>query len=279
MSGLIAIFAHEFMLYALIAGLITGITAPLTGVFLVARRSSFLAETLAHVSLAGVAVGYLTNTQPIGAAIVVAVLTALLVEYLRAQRRVLGEAGLSMVLSGGLALAAVLLSAARGLNVNLGSILFGSITTVTQDDLFIIGSLGLFTVVLVSVLWKELLSLAIDEELAEAAGIRALLVNRLFVSLCAVTVALSMRIVGILLIGALMIIPVIAATQWDLSFRRTTVLAVVFSLASVLGGLLLSYKAGLSSGGTIVLVAIAFFLISAFLRPIVHRRLSATAKR
>ncbi len=271
MEGLLLIFGHEFMIYALIAGIITGITAPLTGVFLVARRSSFLAETLAHVSLAGVAIGYLTSTQPIGAAIVVAVLTALLVEYLRAQQKVLGEAGLAMVLSGGLALAAVLLSAARGLNVNLGSILFGSITTVSREDLTIIGALGLVTVLLITVLWKELLSIAIDEELAEAGGIRTLLVNHLFVSLCAVTVALSMRIVGILLIGALMIIPSIAAMQWDMSFRRTTALALLFSLASVFGGLLLSYKAGISSGGTIVLVAIGFFLISAFSRPLLRR--------
>ncbi len=271
MASLLSIFSHEFMVFALVAGIITGVTAPLTGVFLVARRSSFLAETLAHVSLAGVAVGYLTSTQPIGAAIVVAVLTALLVEYLRAQQKVLGEAGLAMVLSGGLALAAVLLSAARGLNVNLSSILFGSITTVSGDDLRIIGSLGLVTVALVGMLWKELLAIAIDEELAEAGGVRTLLVNRLFVSLCAVTVALSMRIVGILLIGALMIIPSIAAMQWDLSFRRTTVLAVAFSLVSVFGGLLLSYKAGISSGGTIVLVAIAFFLLSAFLRPLLLR--------
>ncbi len=260
------------MILALAAGLIAGVTAPLTGVFLVARRSSFLADTLAHVSLAGVAIGYLTQTQPIGTAIVTAVIVALAVEELRARRKVLGEAGLSMVLSGGLALAAVLLSAARGLNVNLSSVLFGSITTVTPDDLKIMGALGLVTVGLIVILWKELLSLAVDEELAIASGVPARLVNRIFVTLCAVTVALSMRIIGILLIGALMVIPAVAAMQWDQSFRRTTALALVFSLLSVFIGLVLSYQADVSSGGTIVLVAIGFFIVSACIRPLRERR-------
>ncbi len=112
------------------------------------------------------------------------------------------------------------------------------------------------------------MSLAVDEELAVASGVRAFLVNTLFVSLCAVTVSLSMRIVGILLIGALMVIPAISAMQWDLSFRRTTLLAILFSLFSVLTGLTISYYASLSSGGTIVLVAIAIFIISLLIRPL-----------
>ena len=257
-----SIFQYEFMMLAFAAGIITAIMAPTIGIFLVARRYSFMADTLAHVSLAGIAIGYLTDTQPILMAALVSVITALWVEQLRHKRRVIGESALSMFLSGGLALAAVLLSASNGLNVNLHSVLFGSITTVNHADILIIGGLGCLVLFSTIFFWKELTCIAFDEELAETGGIPTRMINTIFVILTAITVSVSMRIVGILLIGALMVIPVNAAIQYERNFRTTIFIAIFLSLSSVILGLFISYYLGFSSGGTIVLIAMAFFCMS-----------------
>ncbi len=259
---LLTIFHYDFMIRAFTAGIITAVIAPMIGVFLVTRRYSFMADTLAHVSLAGVAVGYLTGLQPIITAMIASALTALSVEHLRHNRKVLGESALALFLSGGLALAAVLLSAAQGLNVNLSSVLFGSIATVNRSDLLIISLLGALVIFIVIFLYRELAAISFDEELAATSGLPVQVINRIFVVLAAVTVSLSMRIVGVLLIGALMVIPVIAAMQFERSFRRTMVIAVGISLFSTVTGLYASYYLGYASGGTIVLIAIAIFLLS-----------------
>jgi zinc transport system permease protein len=218
---LLSIFHYDFMLRAFVAGIITALIAPMIGMFLVTRRYAFMADTLAHVSLAGVAVGYLTGTQPIIMALVASVLTSLSVEKLRSSGRAIGDSALVLFLSGGLAIAAVLLSASRGINVNIASVLFGSIATVNQSDLIIIGSIGCVVLALTTLLYRQLVAISFDEELSATSGLPTQRLNVAFVVLAAMTVSLSIRIVGILLIGALMIIPVIAAMQFEKSFKGT----------------------------------------------------------
>jgi len=261
MHFLLEPFAYDFMLRAFAAGILTAIIAPMIGIFLVTRRYSFMADTLAHVSLAGIAVGTLTGIHPIFAALGASAIAALAVEQLRSAKRVLGESALALFLSGGLALASVLLSLAKGNNVNLGSLLFGSITTVSVTDVTYVFALGVVVLVVILILYRQLFSISFDEELSLASGLNVGTINRILVLLAAVTVSLTMRIVGVLLVGALMIIPVVAAMQWKLSFLRTLLLAIAISLFSVVTGLLLSFYAGTASGGTIVLVAIACFLV------------------
>lgn len=270
--ALLSIFQYDFMIRAFTAGIITAVIAPTIGIFLVTRRYSFMADTLAHVSLAGVAIGYLTGLQPIMTAMVASALTALSVEHLRSKQKILGESALALFLSGGLALAAVLLSAAQGLNINLSNVLFGSIATVNSTDITIIAILGAFVLFTIILLYKELVSISFDEELAATGGVSVALINRIFVVLAAITVSLSMRIVGILLIGALMVIPVIGAMQYEKGFRTTLFLSVGISVFSMLSGLYLSYYLGYSSGGTIVLIAIAIFLLSTLLKKIRNTR-------
>lgn len=254
--------AHDFMMRAVIAGVVTAVIAPTIGIFLVTRRYSFLADTLAHVSLAGVAVGFLTGLHPVLTAMVASVAAALAADHLRMSRRLLGESALALFLSGGLALAAVLLSLARGSGVGITGILFGSITTVSMDDVLLITILGCVVLLTIVALWKSLFLVSVDEELAASGGVAVRTVNRILVILAAVTVSLSLRIVGVLLVGALMIIPVLAAMQLRYGFLQTYVLSLAISVLSVIGGLYVSYEAGTASGGTIVLIAIGFFLLT-----------------
>jgi len=260
---MLEIFQYSFMIRAFIAGTVIGIIAPLIGSFLVTRGYALMADSLSHIALAGIAIGLLAGIYPIYTAILVSVISAVIIEYLRTRRRISGDIALAMFLYGGLATAIILISLARGFNVGLFSYLFGSITTVRSVDLWVIGSLGLATIVVVYFLYDELLYISFNEEAARVSGIPVNALNTVLVVLTAITVSLSMRIVGLLLIGALMVIPVVAAMQVAKSFITTLLYSVAFGLVSVILGLFVSYYLNLAAGGTIVAISLGLFGISA----------------
>ncbi len=260
------IFSYTFMIRAFIAGLIMAVIAPLIGHFLVMRRFSLIADTLSHVALAGVAIGLITGTQPFVTTLVLTVVAAVAIEKLRSSNRLSGETVLAMFLPGGLALSVVLFSLANGLNANLFSYLFGSITTVRSEELWLMLGLGIVTLGTVVVLYKPLLYAAFDEESAQVSGVRVKRVNTILLVLTAVTVSMAMRVVGVLLIGALMTIPVVTAMQVGKSFLQSIVLSIIFALGAVIGGLFLAYYWNLPAGGTIVLLSLAIFVVTALLR-------------
>lgn len=259
---MIEIFQYDFMVRAFEAGIAVGVVAPLIGMFLVVRRYSLLSDTIAHVSLAGVAMGLLFQFNPIFSAILFSIGASLGIEWLRHSRKIFSESILAIFLSGSLALAVVILSLAKGFNANLFSYLFGSISTVSPSDVLIIFTLAVVVFGSIVLFYKEFFSVSFDEEIAQVSGLPVRRLNFILVTLAAVTVALSIRIVGVLLIGALMVIPVVAAIQYGKSFRTTLFLSVAISLFSVIGGLFSSYYLNIATGGTIVLIALIVFLIS-----------------
>jgi len=199
-------------------------------------------------------------------AIILSVLSAFGIDRLRGVKNMFGESSLAFFLWGGLAGAVVLISLADGFNVNLFEYLFGSITTVSRGDLYLVVILGVAILLLISACYKEFFFVSFDEELAEVSGVNTRGLNLTLLIMAAVTVSLSMRIVGVLLIGALMVIPVMTAMQFRRSFRQTLLLSVFISILSVIAGLLLSYYFDLASGGTIVLTALTIFLFSLFIK-------------
>lgn len=259
---MLEIFQYDFMIRAFVAGLVLSLLAPMIGIFLVVRRYSYMADTLAHVSLVGVAIGVLTGINPIITASGVAIVASLGIEKLRENKRLFGESILALFLSGSLALAVVLMSFAKGFQGDLLSYLFGSITTVNLFDTIIIILLGVLVALFILIFYKKLFLVTLHEDLAFAEGIPTKALNTFIIIAGAITVSLAMRIVGTLLIGALMVIPVVTALQWRVSFKKTLLLALLFSFLSTFSGLFLSFYLNLSSGGTIVLVALAFFLFS-----------------
>lgn len=259
---MLEIFQHDFMIRAFAAGTITGIIAPLIGTFLVVRRLSLMAETLAHVSLLGIAIGLFANVQPVITATATAVVASIGVEKIRTSKKVFGESALALFFSGSLAFASILISLANGFNRSLFSYLFGSIATVSQLDLFLIAGLALVIGATLFFTYKELFLVSFDDELAQVNGLNARLVNLILIILAAITVSLSIRIVGILLIGALMVIPVITAIQLAKSFKQVLIYSVGVSLLSVISGLFISYYWDLASGGTIVTIALILFFFS-----------------
>jgi len=173
-----------------------------------------------------------------------------------------GDSILALFLSGSLAIAVVLISVSRGFTVNLFSFLFGSIATVSVSDLYFIVALGLISVLTILGFYKELFLVSLDDEIAKANGIHTDVFNGIIVVLAALSVSLAIKIVGALLIGALMVIPVIAALQWRRGFLQTMLMALAISLTSVISGLIVSYFFGWASGGTIVIITISIFLCS-----------------
>ena len=253
-------FEFEFMRLAFAAGAVVGLLAPVVGFFLVQRQMSLIGDGIGHVAFAGVAAGYLLGVSPVWTALVAAVLGAAAIEWLRAHRQAAGDQALALVFYTGIAGGVVLISSAGALNANLFSYLFGSILTVTRGDLAIIATLGLGALLIVAVLLRGLVAVSLDEEGARVAGLPVPLLNGLVSMLAALTIGVSMRIVGILLIAALMVLPVIAAQRVAWSLRSTTGLSILIGLASVLVGLTVSYYGNLPPGGTIVLTATGVFL-------------------
>ncbi len=262
MADLLSFFQYDFVVRGFVAGLIIALVTPLIGMFLVLRRYSLIADTLSHVAFAGIAVGVLFGLNPIATTVTTTLASSVVIDRLRSTRRLSGDAALSLFLSGSLAVAIVLLSARRGTGVNIASYLFGSIVTVTQSDIALIAVLGLMVAGLVLLLLKELVAISFDEDVAKVGGIPVDRLNVIFVALTALTIALALPILGVLLISALIVIPVLAALQFRKGFGVTLLIAEGVSVLSVVIGMLASFVFDLSSGGSIVLAALALFFVS-----------------
>jgi len=255
----------EFMRLAFAAGAIVGVLAPAVGFFLVQRRMSLIGDGIGHTAFAGVAAGYLLGVSPVLTALVAAVGGAVGIEWLRARRRAAGDQALALLFYTGIAAGVVLASSAGALNVDLFAFLFGSILTVTRGDLALVAALGGAGLATVFLLYRALAGTVIDEEGARVAGVPVGVLNVVVAGLAGVTIAVSMRIVGILLIAALMVLPVIAAGRVAWSMRSALLLAMGIGLASVFVGLTAAYYADLAPGGAIVLVAAGAFLVTSLL--------------
>jgi zinc transport system permease protein len=257
----VEILEYGFMQRALLASLMVGLVAPAVGVFLVQRRLSLLGDGLGHVALTGVALGVLTSTAPVGTALVAAVLGAVLIELVRARGRTSGDVALAVLFYGGIAGGVVLLSLApHGRATNLEAYLFGAITTTSTGDVVVFAVITLVVLGIVALLGQRLYAVSDDEEYARAVGLPVLALNIVLAALVASTVVLSMRVVGLLLISALMIVPSAVAQLLARSFRQALYLACGIGLVVSVAGTATSYYAGTPSGGTIVLIAIALFL-------------------
>ncbi len=253
------------MVRALIAGLIVAIAIPVMGSFLVARRYSLIADSLAHVSLAGVGAGLLFGFAPIAVAIPVTVLGALLLEWLRQNQRISGEISLAILMSSGLAIAVVLANLAKGASADFSSYLFGSIATTSSADIITLAIAAGLALLIIGINYRALLYIAFDEDGAKIAGYKVKLLNYTLAATTAVIVVLSLRIVGGLLISALLVMPVITASRFAGSFLRTLILAVIAAIIAVIVGLVIAFYAGIAAGGAIVLSALALLVLALLL--------------
>ncbi|MFD2829450.1 metal ABC transporter permease [Corticicoccus populi] len=253
------------MRYSFISGLIAGLIAPLIGTFIVIRRLSLIADALSHVTLGGIAFGvYLSSItsfviNPLVSGIVFSVLGALGIERLRTVYKHYQELAIPIIMSLGIAVGILFLSLANGFNQDLFGYLFGSISAVSSADLTLISVIAVIVIFFIFLLYKEMFLVSFDEEYASVMNISKW-IHFLFIIVVALVISASMRIVGILLVSALMTLPVASAMRITSSFKQLMIVSVILGEIAVISGLFLSFHLDISPGGTIVLVSILILL-------------------
>jgi len=253
----------SFFLPAYAAGAIVGATAPVIGSFLVQRRLALMGDGMGHLAFAGVALGVALGVAPLWGALVVAVAGGVALEWLRSRRMLAGDLSLALIFYFGIALGAVVLTAIGRFDASANGILFGSILTATWSDVVAIGALCALVVGVTALVYKELLAVALDEETARASGLPVERLNVLLLVMTACLVAAGMRVVGLLLIAALLVVPVAAGSRLAHSFRDSMLWGVGAGVSSAVAGLGIAIGQGdLAPGGTIVLAAIGAFLVA-----------------
>ena len=267
---------YDFMRQALLAALFVGLAAPAVGVFLVQRRLALMGDGIGHVALTGVALGFLLGTAPVLTAVVVASLGAIVIELVRQHGRTSGDVALALMFYGGIAGGVLLIGLSEsGSNANLLGYLFGSLTSVSPSDVRVIAVLSAALLVTLLLVGREMFAVCHDEEFARVAGLPVRLLNLLLAVLAAVTVTVAMRVVGLLLVSALMVVPVATAQQLVRGFRATVVLALALGVTASVGGVVASYEADTAPGAMIVVVALAGFAVAAAVGVPLRRRRAA----
>ena len=245
---------------ALVAGIAVGLICSFMGTFLVLRRYSLFGDGIAHVAFGGISVGLFLGVFPLWTAFIVSILGGLGLQKLRQSTKISGDAAVAVVLSSGFAVGVILVSASGGFSVDLFSFLFGSILLISDEDLIMILAISSGVVGTLIVLQKQFLHQTFNEEQAKLGGLQTTLLNYAFVILASITVVTSMRLVGILLISALIVIPNITAMMFGKGFKKTVCISMGISVISVIGGILLSYFLNLAPSGTIVVIAVGILV-------------------
>jgi zinc transport system permease protein len=262
-----------FMQRALIAAVLVGLAAPSVGVYLVQRRLALMGDGIGHAALTGVALGIFLGFAPLLTAVVVAAVGAIAIEIVRMRGRTSGDVALALLFYGGIAGGVLLIGLSPGnTNASLVQYLFGSLTTVSSTDIRVIALLAAFVLLVTVGLSRQMFAACQDEEFARVLGLPVTGLNMLLAITAAVTVTVAMRVVGVLLVSALMVVPVATAQQLTRSFRSTILLALTLGVGSAVAGVVLSYYADVAPGASIVVLTIVGFVIAAVSAAVLRNR-------
>ena len=252
--------SYGFVQKALISGIAVALICSFMGTFLVLRRYSLFGDGISHVAFGGISIGLFLGVFPLWTAFIVSIFGGLGLQKLRQSTKISGDAAVAVVLVSGLAVGVILVSASGGFSVDLFSFLFGSILLISNEDTLMILAISAGIIGTLVVMQKQFLHLTFNEEQAKIAGLPVTLLNYAFVILASVTVVTSMRLVGILLISALIVLPNITAMMFGKGFKKTVGISMSISVISVISGILLSYYYNIAPSGTIVMIAVAILV-------------------
>ena len=252
--------SYGFMQKALIAGIAVGLICSFMRTFLVLRRYSLFSDGIAHVAFGGISVGLFLGVFPLWTAFIVSIFGGLGLQKLRQSTKISGDSAVAVVLVSGLAVGVILVSASGGFSVDLFSFLFGSILLISNEDTIMILGISAGIIATLTIMQKQFLHLTFNEEQAKLVGLRTTLLNYAFVVLASITVVTSMRLVGVLLISALIVIPNISAMMFGKGFKKTVIISMSISVISVVSGILVSYFLNVAPSGTIVVIAVGILV-------------------
>lgn len=260
------LFTYGFIQRAILTGLFVGTACAVLGVFLVLRRYALIGHGLTHVAFGGVAVGLLFGRQPFWAALVVTLLSSFGILKLQERVKIYADVAIGIVSAVGMAVGVVIASVAGGFNVDLMSYLFGSILTISKAEFIVSVVISCAVIVFILLFYHDLFAMTFDEESARAMGIGVDRYNYFFAAVSAFVVVVGMRVVGLLLVAALMILPATTSLQISRTFRGALIIAAAAAALSVLAGIVISFWLDLPSGGTIVLVNFVLFLLAFWIK-------------
>ena len=252
--------SYGFMQKALVAGIAVALICSFMGTFLVLRRYSLFGDGIAHVAFGGISVGLFLGVFPLWTAFIVSIFGGLGLQKLRQSTKISGDAAVAVVLVSGLAVGVILVSSSGGFSVDLFSFLFGSILLISNEDLIMILAISSGVIATLVVLQKQFLHLTFNEEQAKLGGLQTTLLNYAFVILASITVVTSFRLVGMLLISALIVIPNITAMMFGKGFKKTVGISLGISVFSVITGILVSYYLNVAASGTIVIITVGILV-------------------
>ena len=263
----IEILQFAFMQRALVAGILTGSALSLLGVFVVLRKSAFFGDAVAHFAFAGVALGFLLAVDPIAAAVAVSVALALAIGYIqqRAPAQAL-DTLIGIFFSGAAAFGIFVIGLLRGYRADLFQFLFGDIIAIAPADVWFAAGVSAITGLIFLLLWRSLFKITFNRETARVSGVPVALYDYLFLGLLAAVTAVSIKIIGIILVPALLVVPAAAAKNISTSFRQMVIYAIVFGIISIITGLVGSFYLNTAAGATVVLVSILIFAVTFLLR-------------
>lgn len=270
MMNFLEFLNYGFTLRAIVAGSFIALLCSMLGIFLVLRRLSLIADGLAHVSFGSVAIGLLLKIYPLYASIPLVLLSSYGIMKLMEKARLYGDAAIGLVSAFSIAIGILIASKAGGFNIDLFSYLFGNILAISKEEVILSVVLSCIVMFVIVLFYNELFSVTFDEDLALVSGIKAKRINSVLILLTAITVVLAMKIVGILLVSALLILPAVSAFQISKSFRSSIFFACLFSIISVLLGIFISFTYNLPTGATIVIININIFLAMFFLKTVIN---------
>ena len=255
-------FSYGFIQRALLSGLIIAIICSLIGIFLVLKRQSLFGDAISHMAFGGIAIGTFLNMYPIWTAMGFSIAAGLAIAKIRQSTKLPSDSLVAVMLSFGLGIGITLVSFSNGFSIDLFSFLFGSILLVNYEDIFQIVFVAIIVVSIILVYYKKFVYIAFDEDQAKISGIQVEKVNYLFSVLVAITIIISMKLVGILLISSLIVIPNIIALLFHKGFKKTLLFSMILSTSSVFAGITLSYYYNLAPSGIIVLLLTSGFIIA-----------------
>jgi len=267
--NLLELFTYQFFQNAIIGGIIAAVACSLVGLFLILKKEAMLGDGLSHTAFGGIALGLLLGINPLITALGVSLLAVFGISYMRRNKIAPSDSAIAIMLALGFSTGLIVMSLAGGFNVELFSYLFGSILTIDSIDLVLVSLLGSAVVLFIAFFRRELLSMVFDEEDSRIMGIPTKKLSIIFDLLVAVTIVLSIKVIGTILVVALLVIPGLCALKLNLSFRKTLFAAVGFSILSIVLGIVLSAAFNVVTAGLIVFVLVLFFLLT-----LIYKKLS-----
>lgn len=264
------IFQYDFMIRALISASIVGLICPLMGMFIVLRRLSLIGDSLSHIALSGIAASTLFNSNPIIGSLIASSLAALVIDGLRTSLKEYADLSIAIIMALGVGISGILMSYSS-VNFDLFSFMYGSIATVTKEDIFIIMITAVVVVVFINLFFKELVYITFDEENAKLSNIPVKMINSVFMILVAASITMTLRIVGVLLVSSLIAIPVATSLKVATSFKQSIFYAILFGEISILSGVIISFYMDVAPGAIIVIVSILQLIIVTLLKKITNK--------